>query len=45
MWDIAAELHRNYKSDFFINDLIKYNELPLDIYISKVKNIFSKNSY
>ena len=45
IWDIAAELHRNYKSDFFINDLIKYNELPLDIYISKVKNTFSKKEF
>ena len=45
VWDIAAEIHRNYKSDFFIKDLIKYNELPLDIYISKIKNTFLKKEF
>lgn len=45
VWDIAAEIHRNYKLDFFIEDLKKYINSPVDLYISNIKNILPVNKF
>ena len=33
VWDIAAEIHRNYKLDYFIEDLKKHINSSIDLYI------------
>ena len=45
VWDIAAEIHRNYGNDFFIKDLIKYTDKLVDHYILNIKNKFSDEKF
>ncbi|MBT6754645.1 MAG: arginine--tRNA ligase [Gammaproteobacteria bacterium] len=45
VWDIAAEIHRNYKLDYFIEDLKKHINNSIDLYIFNIKNILSVNKF
>lgn len=45
IWDIAAEIHRNYKLDYFIEDLKKYIDPIVDSYILNIKNILPANKF
>jgi len=45
VWDIAAELHRNFSSEFFIKDLKTYQDESIDNYILQLKNILSQEDF
>ena len=45
IWDIAAEIHRNYKLDYFIEDLKKHINSSIDLYIFNIKNILPVNKF
>ena len=45
IWDIAAELHRNFNSQFFVKDLKKYQGESIDNYILQLKDILSQEDF
>ena len=45
IWDIAAEVHRNFQETFLIKDLHTQKFNLVDDYISHVKNIISKEKF
>ena len=45
IWDIAAEVHRNFQETFLIKDLHTQKFNLVDDYISHVKNIISKERF
>ena len=45
IWDIAAEVHRNFQETFLIRDLHTQKFNLVDDYISHVKNIISKERF
>ena len=45
IWDIAAEVHRNFQETFLIKDLHTQKFNLVDDYISNVKNIISKEKF
>ncbi len=45
IWDIAAEIHRNYKLEFYINNLKNNYDEFIDKYIDNVKNILSLKKF
>ena len=45
IWDIAAEVHRNFQERFLIKDLHTQKFNLVDDYISHVKNIISKEKF
>jgi len=45
IWDIAAELHRNFSSDFQILNIIDLKDPKIDLYMKRIKDALSLEKF